>query len=279
MVNTAPIFDRELLQKRRKRASHNFAEYEFLHQRAAAVLEDRLLDVTRDFDQGLAIGAALSDLPKIATLEHTQDNVTGPEERFAYAENSLDVIVSNLMLHTINDLPGALVQMRSALRPDGLFVAAMFGGETLYELREVMAHTELSLRGGQSPRISPFADKQQMGSLMQRAGFALPVVDSDIFTVTYSALTKLLHDLRGMGESNIIAARDKRYVGRDFFPAVERAYQESYAEVDGRLPASFEIIYLTGWAPHASQQKPLRPGSAENRLADALDTDEIEVPQ
>ncbi len=280
MVSTAQIFDRRLLDLKRRRAAANFGAHDFLHRRAANVLEDRLLDVTRDFEEGVLIGPLIhKQHPKIKHAVFADDSVTGMEERFPFPENSLDLIVSNLTLHTINDLPGALIQMRRALKPDGLFLASMFGGETLYELREVMNRTELNLRGGNSPRILPFADKQQMGALMQRAGFALPVVDSDIFTASYGSLTKLLHDLRGMGESNIIIARDKRYVGRDFFPAVERAYQERHTQTDGRLPASFEIIYLTGWAPHAAQQKPLKPGSAKNRLADALGTDEIEVPQ
>lgn len=279
MVDKPHIFDRTLLAQRRQRAAKSFSDYNFLHVRAADVLIDRLHDVTREFENGLSVGAQLEALPKIKNRQTIADNVVGAEERFPFEENSLDLIVSNLMLHTVNDLPGALIQMRRALKPDGLFLAAMFGGETLHELRDVIGRTELNLRGGNSPRIFPFADKQQMGALMQRAGFALPVVDSDIFTVTYGALPSLLHDLRGMGESNIIAARDKRYVGRNFFPAAQRIYKEAYGEEDERIPASFEIIYLTGWAPHQNQQKPLKPGSAKNRLADALGTHEIEAPR
>ena len=183
---------------------------------------------------------------------------------------SHDLILAPLQLHHINDLPGMLIQIRRALKADGLFLGAMFGGGTLWQLKEALTQTEIALKGGLSPRISPFADKQQMGGLMQRAGFALPVVDSDIVTVTYKDIFALMHDLRGMGENNILSARDKSYPGRDFFKQAGAYYQDHFSGSDGRIEASFEIIFLTGWAPHDSQQKPLRPGSAEQSLKDVL---------
>ncbi len=207
----------------------------------------------------------------------TEQNVYADEEFFPFADESFDLVLSTLNLHAINDLPGALLQTRKSLKPDGLFLAAMLGGETLHELRHVMTQAEMNIRGGISPRIFPFADKQQMGALLQRAGFSLPVVDSDILTVTYDNVFKLFHDLRYMGEGNAIAARDKTPPGKKFFLEAARLYQEQFAEPDGRITASFEIIFLTGWAPHASQQKPLRPGSAETSLAEALKTHEIKT--
>ena len=179
----------------------------------------------------------------------------------------------------MNDLPGALIQIKNALKPDGLFIGAMFGGETLKELRESLIQTELNMKGGVSPRIAPFADKQDMGALMQRAAFALPVIDSETVTVTYDNLFKLMHDLRGMGESNILAARNKTYPSRDFFTKTAEYYQTHFSEPDGRLIATFEIIFLLGWAPHASQQKPLKPGSAEKNLADVLSSPPTSSPR
>mgnify|MGYP003638206561 FL=1 len=196
--------------------------------------------------------------------------VQASEEFLPIAPQSMDLILSNLNLHTVNDLPGALLQIRNALKADGLFMAAMLGGETLHELRKILTDIELNTSGGISPRIAPFADKQQMGDLLQRAGFALPVVDSDIITVTYDNVFKLFHDLRGMGENNSIAERNKQFVSKDFFMRTAQAYHDQFAQSDGRIVASFEIIFLLGWSPHESQQKPLRPGSAEHRLADLL---------
>lgn len=207
----------------------------------------------------------------------TTQSIFADEEFLPFANESFDLVLGTLNLHTVNDLPGALLQIRKSLKPDGLFLASMLGGETLYELRQVMTQAEMNTRGGISPRIAPFADKQQMGALLQRAGFNLPVVDSDIITVTYDNIFKLFHDLRYMGEGNAIAARDKTPPGKKLFMEAARLYQEQFAGADGRITASFEIIFLTGWAPHSSQQKPLRPGSAETSLADALSTREIKT--
>ncbi len=262
MSDSVQIFDRRLLKKRLKRSAPHFDEYSFLRTLAQKQIDDRLQDIKREFS---------------STREIQVDDFDDEIEAFDAGAESMDLLSSVLNLHTINDLPGALVQIRSALKPDGLFIAAMFGGETLHELRESLTHTEMTLKGGISPRVFPFADKQQIGGLLQRAGFALPVVDSDIITVTYDNIFKLMHDLRGMGESNIIAARSRTNPGKEFFMNAAQYYHDHFSDADGRIIASFEIIYLIGWAPHESQQKPLKPGSAENRLADALCSEEVKV--
>ena len=191
-----------------------------------------------------------------------------------FAPASFDAVVSALSLHWVNDLPGALVQARQCLKPDGLFLGAMLGGETLHELRAVLTEAESDVLGGAGPRVSPFAELQDAAGLMQRAGFALPVVDSDLLTVTYENAFLLMRELRGMGEGNAVAARRKSATPKSVFLRAAEIYQQRHSTPDGRIAASFQILYLTGWAPHASQQKPLRPGSAAHRLADALEATE-----
>ncbi len=256
---TANLFNQKHLNQRRARARKSFAQFDFLHTRADAQIQDRLRDINRTFTATQSLNI----------FDDALNN-----EILPYAPRSQDLITAHLNLHTINDLPGMLIQIRRALKPDGLFLGAMFGGETLFELRETLNETEMEQKGGISPRVFPFADKQQMGGLLQRAGFALPVVDSEILTVTYENLFKLIRDLRGMAETNIITARDTSYVGKNFFPAAAQKYAKNHSDPGGRIRASFEIIYLIGWSPHESQQKPLKPGSAETRLADALGTKE-----
>ncbi len=272
--NSIHIFDRKLAAQRRERAAKNFSEYDFLFKWTKENLIERLEVVKRDFERIVQIGARGGPLIDGAiTLDLNSaynPDIIADEEFLPVAPQSCDMIVSALNLHSVNDLPGTLIQIKRALKPDGLFIAALFGGETLYELRECLSSTEMDLKGGLSPRVAPFADKQDAGALLQRAGFALPVVDSDIITVSYEHIFKLMHDLRGMGESNSINARDKRNPGRTFFFEAAKRYSEKYAEDDGRVKASFEIIFMLGWAPHESQQKPLRPGSAEHSLAEAL---------
>jgi len=262
MTDDAQIFDRALLQRRHRRTASCFDDHNFLHKVARDQIHDRLRDIKRDFQ-----------IIKDVQAGDFQDDF----EALKLEKNSLDLVTSTLNLHSINDLPGALTQIKSSLKADGLFVAAMFGGETLHELRESLMQAEMQLKGGVSPRVFPFADKQQMGALLQRAGFALPVVDSDIVTVTYENIFKLMHDLRGMGESNIILERSRTNPGKEFFMKAAEHYQEHFADREGRIEARFEIIYLIGWSPHESQQKPLKPGSAQSRLADALHTDEIKT--
>ena len=177
-----------------------------------------------------------------------------------------------LALHALNDLPGALIQIRRALKPDGLFVAALSGGDTLTELRQAFAAAEAETLGGASPRVSPFADVRELGGLLQRSGFALPVADVERAVVRYADIMKLFADLRALGESNVLAGRSTRFLSRRTLTALTREYETRFADADGRMRATFDIVYLAGWAPHASQQKALKPGSATARLADALGT-------
>ncbi len=187
-----------------------------------------------------------------------------------FAPASLDLVVSGLALHHVNDLPGSLVQIRRALKPDGLFLAALLGGETLKELREAWLIAEDEVSGGASPRVAPFADVRDLGGLLQRAGFALPVADTDVVRVTYASPLDLMREIKAMGASNVLTARRRVPVTRTLLFRAAEVYAERFALADGRIPATFEIITLTAWVPHESQQKPLQPGSAKARLADAL---------
>ena len=187
-----------------------------------------------------------------------------------FKDACFDLIISNLALHWVNDLPGAMLQANRALKPDGLFLASIFGGETLKELRQSLMLAENEINSGVSPRISPFADVRDVGALLQRAGFALPVADSDVITVSYEHPLKLLQDLRGMAESNAVFARHKAFTNKAVMLRAAEIYSENYGGDDGRVPATFQIIYMTGWRSHESQQKPMKPGSAKMRLADAL---------
>lgn len=275
------VFDRSCVKHNRNRSLKDFKNHGFLFDWAADQINDRLSDVNRNFPKVLQLGirgpAIQND--KIQS-QFTMDiagtpSIIAEEDILPIAPGSLDLITGNLTLQTVNDLPGALIQIRRALKPDGLFLAAMLGGETLHEFRHVLSETEIEMHGGISPRVAPFADKQQMGGLMQRAGFALPVIDSELITVTYDSMFKLMHDLRGMGETNAITERNRKPLGKRFFMRAAEKYQKEFSEGDGRIVATFEIIFLLGWAPHDSQQKPLRPGSAEHSLAEALNTKEI----
>lgn len=288
--NDVLIFDRKRLLQARRRSASALADYDFLIRMAQNEIIDRLGDIKRDFplaaylgregvrpflpDRSAKIGRFIKASPPESAPSSSPPHIFADEEYLPFADESLDLVLSTLSLHSVNDLPGTLIQINRALKPDGLFLAAMFGGETLWELRECLMQAELALKNGASPRVFPFADKQQAGALLQRAGFALPVVDSDILTVTYDTMFKLMHDIRGMGEGNIIAARSRANPGKAFFMEAARHYTERFSDPDGRIRASFEIIYMIGWAPHESQQKPLRPGSAKTRLAEALKTKE-----
>lgn len=290
---TAPgPFDRALLRKRRDRYAARFDEAGFLVEHAAAEIRDRLEDVKRTFKTALDFGShtgamsrGLAASGKVETLfscdaspamARTSDFpcFVADEELVPIAPESLDLVVSALTLHWVNDLPGALIQMRRALRPDGLFIAALLGGATLQELREVMIAAEAEVTGGAAPRVAPFADVRTLGSLLQRAGLALPVVDCDRLTVRYDGLLGLASDIRRMGAANALTGPGKP-LRRDTLMRAGELYDERYADADGRIRATFEIVYMTGWAPHESQQQPLRPGSARTRLADALGTSEV----
>jgi len=291
------VFDRDLISRRRMRAKANFSKHNFLFRWSKKQLSERLLDINRNFSNALQIGSRGSFIrgkhqklgDNIITCDLCAlpiDDVTCPaayhyiqsdEEFLPIAPKSMDLVVSNLNLHSTNDLPGALLQIRKTLKEDGLFLAAMLGGETLHELRDAMATTETEMFGSASARVFPFADKHQIGGLLTRTGFALPVIDSDIVTVTYDNVFKLMEDLRGMGESNTILKRNKKPLTKEFFIHLAQNYQDRYSDEDGRIRASFEVISLMGWAPHKSQQKPLPPGSAQCSLAKALGTTEINI--
>ncbi len=281
------LFDRAQLRRNLKRSKQNFNAHSFLFEWTHEQLFDRLLDMTKNFENALQIGARgakKNAAPSskiqnlyIIDLEDEKAHVIADEEFLPFKSDSLDLITSALSLHNVNDLPGCLLQINQALKPDGLFMGAMLGGETLFELRQSLNHAEITLKDGLSPRISPFADKPQMGDLLQRAGFNLPVIDSEIITVTYDNMFKLLHDLRGMGQGNIIHKRSRKNPGKAFFMEAAQHYKEHFSDHDGRIRASFEIIFLIGWSPHTSQQKPLKPGSAQMRLADILETKEIQA--
>ncbi len=284
------IFDRALLARRRARAAAGFGTHDFLIRRVMDEVSDRLAAVNRKFPLALDLGShggalALAETDKIgriiatdlapAMLERgTGLRVAADEEMLPFRDGSFDLVASALTLHWVNDLPGALIQIRRALVADGLFIGALFGGDTLTELRLALAEAEIECEGGLSPRVSPFADLRDMGSLMQRAGFALPVVDTDRVTVRYASVFKLMAELRGMGETNALIERRQTPMKRATLLRAVEIYNEKFGLPDGRIPATFEIVTLTGWAPHESQQKPLRPGSATTKLADALGTRE-----
>jgi SAM-dependent methyltransferase len=291
MSSGPKIFDRRLLLARRRRA-RALGPATFLLDRTATELGERLSVVLRQFDIAIDLGAssdavvqALAASRKVKTiiaaasdaaaLEKSVLRVVSNDEALPFADASLDLVVSALALQFVNDLPGTLIQIRRALKPDGLFMAAMVGGESLNELRAAFADAESEVEGGLSPRVAPFADVRELGALLQRAGFALPVVDSERLTVRYSSSLALMHDLRRMGATNVMHERRRRPLRRATLQRVAAIYADRFADADGRLRASFEIIWLSGWAPHESPQKPLKPGSAAQRLADALGTREI----
>jgi SAM-dependent methyltransferase len=199
--------------------------------------------------------------------------LVGDEEILPFAPESFDLVASTLALQHANDLPGALVQIRRALKPDGLFLGCLLGGQSLNELRTALAIAESELCGGISPRVAPFADIRDMGALLQRAGFALPVADSEPLVARYADMFGLMADLRAMGATNPLEARARRPTPRRLFARAAQIYAERFGDPDGRVRATFELIFLSGWAPHESQQKPLAPGSAKMRLAEALKPD------
>jgi SAM-dependent methyltransferase len=282
------IFDRSLLRERRRRAQALGPE-DFLLMRVAEDFADRLASVSRRFGLAIDLGTPGDELRQVLDQSGKVETViaveptagVGPltvaadEEALPFRDASLDLVVSALALHLVNDLPGTLVQIRRALRPDGLFLAAMLGGETLTELRQAFQEAEVEVEGGVSPRVAPFPDLRDLGALLQRAGFALPVADVERVTVRYGTVFSLMHDLRRMGATNALVERRRVPLRRATLMRMADIYARRFADPDGRLRATFEIIWLSGWAPDASQQKPLQPGSAKMRLADALGTKEI----
>ena len=288
MVET-PLFDRASVVRNRLRSRAP----NFLFNEVAARLSDRLLDIQRTFPAALdfsgrpGLSDALTDSGAraargIETLFAVTDapryaghgvSVIADSEVLPVAEGRIDLAMSVMSLHWANDLPGTLVQVRRALRPDGLLLAAFLGGDTLTELRTCLSAAEIEISGGLSPRIIPLADLRDAGGLLQRAGFALPVADQDRINVTYASPMALMHDLRAMGETNALSQRRKDFSSRAVFARATELYLQRYAK-EGRIPATFDVLYLTGWAPDASQPKPRRPGSATASLAEALESEE-----
>ncbi len=274
MSGVPHIFDRKAYALHRARAAR-LGSGSFLALEAAAGLAERIGAVNRTFHEALDVGSQDSAfaLLRPSSTEWTRaDFAQG--ETLNLETGTYDLATSVLALHAVNDLPGAFIQIRRALKPDGLFVAALFGGETLRELRDSFAAGEEQSSGGASPRVSPFADVRDLGGLLQRAGFALPVADIERTVVRYGEFKTLVSDLRAAGETNALVQRAKRFLRRDVLTANLAHYTANHAESDGRLRATFDIVYLTGWTPHESQQKPLQSGSAQTRLAEALGTEE-----
>ncbi len=287
MSATTPlIFDRRLLRLRRDRAATRVAQVAPVLEAAAERLLDRLDDITHRFHRALDIGgrgvvapmlrargigfvASMDLSPRMAALAGGRA-VCGDEEWLPFAAGSFDLVVANLSLHWVNDLPGALIQLRRALRPDGLFLASLPGLGTLQPLREALAAAEAEARGGISPRVSPFPELRDLAGLLQRAGFALPVADAEDLPLAYATPLGLVRDLRAAGETNAVLARDPRTPPRAMLPQALAALSPAGAPI----PMPLRLLVMTGWAPHESQSKPARPGSANARLADALGAEE-----
>ncbi|MEQ9555976.1 MAG: methyltransferase domain-containing protein [Rhodospirillales bacterium] len=303
MTETIHVFNRAKVRHHRDRAAALLDNHGFLFEETADRLADRLDDITHRFPLALDLGCHGGEMgahvfgprtmgrggietliqadlsPSMARRAQAsgRPTIAADEEFLPFADATFDAVLSNLSLHWINDLPGALLQIRKALKPDGLFLASMLGGGTLAELRDCLAEAEIEISGGLSPRVSPFADVRDLGGLLQRAGFSLPVVDADQVTVSYETPMKLLYDLRAMGESNAVAEAKSGLARRDLLARAMAMYEERHRDADGRFPATFRILTLTAWAPAPTQQQALRPGSAQTRLADALGTAEISL--
>lgn len=265
--NPAYIFDTESMLQNRARSKRLGNEFDFLRAEIADRMQDRLLEVNRKFYEPLDIGG---DYGRFADWPSETPTTSISDKALGLSDESHDIIVSNLHMHWVNDLPGLLVQANKALKPDGLFLGSLLGGETLVELRHALLAAESEVIGGAHQRVIPFADVRDMGSLLQRAGFALPVADIDTITITYEHPLKLMQELRGMGEANALLGRPKNFMRRDVLMKACEIYARDFSNDDGRIRATFQIIYITGWHPHESQQKPLKRGSATMRLEDAL---------
>ena len=288
------LFDRQLHRRNRDRSAAGFDDYAFLKTRESSHLIERLEDVSRTFERALDLGAHDGGLTKLLAA-HGQvtdveagdsseafvakmaaDGLTARvlnEEHLDLPQATYDLVTSVLSLHWVNDLPGTLIQIRNTLKPDGLFLGCLFGAGTLAELRTCLIEAETELSGGVSPRISPLPGLQDMAGLMQRAGFALPVVDLETVTVRYGDPFRLVNDIKGMGEQAAFAPNERaprKPLSRRLLARMAEIYAERFSDPDGRLRATFNVVWLSGWAPDASQPKPLRPGSAKHSLADAV---------
>jgi SAM-dependent methyltransferase len=283
------LFDRRAISRNRHRALAQGLP-DFINEAIGKEIADRLSVILRDFSTiavhraqpgsllyGLKQARPASRFIVSDITPHADVELVIDEEALPFAPQSLDCIVWVLGLEQLNDIPGTLVQIRRALRPDGVFLAAALAGDSLTELRSTLIAAESEMTGGVSPRVAPFVDIRGWGALLQRAGFALPVADTDRLTVRYSDALALMRDLRALGLSNALLARRKTLMHPALLARVAAHYAERFSDPDGRIRATLEIAYLTGWAPHESQQQPLKPGSAKQRLADALKTEEIPI--
>ncbi len=282
------VFDRGVLRARRERAARDWDRRAFLKREIASRLVERLADVRRRFPLALDLGChgdevadALAGSSAVGHLiradlgfgfaRHAHGPaVVADEEALPFAAGRFDLVLSAMDLHWVNDLPGTLIQIGRILRPDGLFLGAMLGGATLWQLRQALAAAESEIEGGLSPRVSPFADLRDAAGLLQRAGFALPVADGETIEVEYDNALSLMRELGAMGEGNLVVERRRGLARRATFVRAAEIYAERFALPSGRIAASFEVLFLHGWAPDASQPKPLKPGAATHRLADAL---------
>ena len=270
MNDTPKMTDRTALCRNRSRAQPDAL---FLHDAVADELSERLKEVNRTF-QSVAI---VTGFPQFWEKQFPNATILSDDDTLALDQGAYDLVLHIMALHWSNDPVGQLVQCRRALKPDGLLMAFCLGGQTLHELRSALAEAEAVVAGGLSPRVAPMGEIRDLGGLLQRAGFALPVADGMPLTVSYANAFHLMHDLRKMGETNALAHRSKSFTMRNILTEAATLYAEHFRNGDGRVDATFEIIALTGWAPAESQPKALRPGSAKTRLADALKTDEVSL--
>ncbi len=286
MEKSDSIFDQNALFQHRKRAKKEFKLHDFMIQEVAGRLSERLEETNRNFDTAIGICWQNRILREIChrannidklivynnckTKNSDKNQIIAEPELFPIAPKSIDLFVSLLEWHWINDLPGVLSQSLSALKSDGLILGAMFGGNTLTELRTVLIEAEMITKGGVTPRIPPFVDVETLGNLLLRIGFTLPVIDIDTINVTYPNAFKLMHEIRGMGETNCLTKRSKKFTRRDILYRAAELYNDKYGTSDGRINATFQVIFFTAWAPHHSQPKPKKRGSGKYSLESAI---------
>lgn len=263
------LFDRQALLRNRARAQRMGSDL-FLHVAARDDLQDRLVMVNKQFTSP----AIITPFPDIWADVLPNARIVTDEDTLALDVGAHDLVIHAMALHSANDPVGQLIQCRRALAPDGLLLCACLGGDTLTELRTALTAAEVEVSGGLSPRVAPMGEIRQLGALLQRAGFALPVADQVPLNTQYKSPLHLMRDLRKMGEANALSDRPRRFATRALFDRASKLYTDAYGNADGHIPATFHLVVLTGWAPDASQPQPLRPGSATNRLADALGVDE-----
>ncbi len=292
MSDDQALFDRSLLRKRRSRFAHEVESREFLIAYVAREIAERIEIMLREFPRALDLGAyhgllgrTVAALPSVGDMVYAESAyayaalcprpaLVCDEDLLPFKDASLNLVVSGLALHRVNDLPGSLIQIRRALAPDGLFMAAALGAGALIELRTALLEAEGEITGGASPRVSPFGDVRAYGGLLQRAGFALPVADAEVLKIVYPSPRELMREVRALGGGNVLTARSRAPLPRRTLERAEDIYRERHGTPDGKITATFEFVFMSGWAPHESQQKPLKPGSATQRLADALHTHE-----